>query len=209
MTKPSSASSPPHREAVRGSHRGSRQGKQFSGTSAKAPDLAETARQAVISFLHDASVVTAERDAARAPGGTGGASGNPAGPTSDILAVPEDSSPWSASSADRLVVAESAAVRAAAAGVATLERIEAAAAKVEHDIAAALQAQADLQAGAGQAAEAAVRAAQEAWLAARSAAESDKRARISLRLVARWVTITMALLFVAIVVLLVTATTVH
>ncbi|HET7018391.1 MAG TPA: hypothetical protein VFI65_31015 [Streptosporangiaceae bacterium] len=100
-------------------------------------------------------------------------------------------------------------MRAAAAGVATLERIEAAAAKVEADIAAALQTQAELQAGAGQAAEAAVRGAQEAWLAAHSAAESDKRARISLRLVARWVTVTMALLFVAIVLLVVTATAVH
>jgi hypothetical protein len=208
MTKPSSASSQ-HREAVRGSHRGSRQGKQFSGTSAKAPDLAETARQAVISFLHDASVATAERDSAKAPGSAGDAPRDTAGTTGNTLAAEGDTSPWSASSADRLVVAESAAVRAAAAGVATLERIEAAAAKVEQDIAAALQAQADLQAGAGQAAEAAVRAAQESWVAARSAAESDKRARISLRLVARWVTVTMALLFVAIVILLVTATTAH
>lgn len=208
MTKPSSASSP-HRGTVRGSHRGSRQPKRFSGTSAKAPDLAETARQAVISFLHDASVATAERDAARAPGGAGGAPEDTTGAPSGTVAAEDETSPWSAFSADRLVVAESAAVRAAAAGVATLERIEAAAAKVEQDIAAALQAQADLQAGAGQAAEAAVRAAQEAWVAARSAAESDKRARISLRLVARWVTITMALLFVAIVILLVTATTVH
>jgi len=209
MTKPSSASGPPRGEAVRGTNRGSRPRTRISRTSAKAPDLAETARQAVISFLHDASVATAERDAARAPGAAGGESAATADATSGILAVQEDARSWSASSADRLKVAESAAVRAAAAGVATLERIEAAAAKVEADIAAALQAQAELQAGAGQAAEAAVRAAQESWLAARSAAESDKRARISLRLVARWVTVTMALLFVAIVILLVTATSVH
>jgi GTP cyclohydrolase III len=100
-------------------------------------------------------------------------------------------------------------MRAAATGVATLERIEAAAAKVEHDIAAALEAHAELQAGAGRAAEAAVRAAQEAWTAAGSASESDKRARISLRMVARWTTITMALLFIAIIILIVTATTAH
>lgn len=198
MTKPSSAS-----------HRGSRRRTQFSGTSAKAPDLAETARQAVISFLHDASVATAERDAARAPDAAEGPSTDSVGATSGIGAEEEDTSTWRSSSANRLHGAESAAVRAAAAGVATLERIEAAAAKVEADIAAALQKQAELQAGAGQAADAAVRGAQEAWLAAHSAAESDKRARISLRLVARWVTVTMALLFVAIVLLVVTATSVH
>jgi hypothetical protein len=191
MTKPSSVSRQPR-------------------TPVRVPDLAQTARQAVVSFLHDASVATAERDAARAPGTQAdtSASGGKDSGTTGILAA-EDERPWSASSADRLAVAESAAVRAAAAGVATLERIEAAAAKVEQDIAAAHQAQADLQAGAGQAAEAAVRAAQEAWVAARSAAESDKRAGISLRLVARWVTVTMALLFVAIVILIVTATAVH
>ena len=208
MTNPSSASGPPRDEAARGPHRGSRRRTAISGTPARAPDLAETARQAVVGFLHDASVATAERDAATAPDAVLGASGDTAGATSGILTAEDDASTSSAS-ADRLIVAESTAVRAAAAGVATLERIEAAAAKVEQDIAAALQAQAELQAGAGRAAEAAVRGAQEAWRAARSAAESDKRARISLRLIARWVTITMALLFVAIVLLLSTATSLH
>jgi len=167
----------------------------------------------VISYLHDASVATAERDQHPPPGAASDVA--PRIPAQDATgrdggrAVPEEPIRWSAASAVSPVVPESAAVRAAAAGVATLERIEAAAAKVEEDIAAALQAHAELQAGAGQAAEAAVRAAQDAWVAARSAVEADKKARISLRLVARYVTITMALLFIAIVVLVVTATTVH
>ncbi|HUD37934.1 MAG TPA: hypothetical protein VMR14_13600 [Streptosporangiaceae bacterium] len=184
-------------------------------TSAKAPDLAEAARQAVVGFLHDASVATAERESARPPGAAGstgvaGSTGeDTASPANGVLAAKEDADTWSAASAGRPIVAESAAVRAAATGLATLERIEAAAAKVEEDIAAALRAHAELQAGAGQAAEAAVRAAQDAWVAAGSAVEADRKARISLHLVARYVTITMALLFVAIVVLVVTATTVH
>jgi hypothetical protein len=159
----------------------------------------------VIGYLHDASVATAERGPGLAPGAVGDAAPTAGGG----LATAEEPTHWRTAPVTGPVAAESAAVRAAAAGAATLERIEAAAAKVEQDIAAALQAHADLQAGAGRAAEAAVRAAQDAWVAAGSAAESDKRARISLRLVARWATITMALLFIAIVILVVTATTVH
>ncbi len=209
MTRPSSPSGTPPGRAAGGDNRGSRQGKRPSRTSPKGPDLAEAARQAVVSYLHDASAATAEREAAGAPGAAPEAGGDAALTADGILAAEDDQGPWTGTAAPRPDVAESAAVRAAAAGAATLERIEAAAAKVEQDIAAAMQAHAELQAGAGQAAEAAVRAAQEAWVAARSASESDKRARISLRLVARYVTITMALLFVAIIVLLVTATTVH
>jgi hypothetical protein len=169
----------------------------------------------VVSFLHDASVATAEREADATSGGSpqvpvatdiAGESGRPA--TGGTAGAGGDS-PWSAAGTASPKVADSAAVRAAAAGAATLERIEAAAAKVEADIAAALHAHAELQAGAGRAAEAAVRAAQEASVAADSAVEADKKARISLHLVARYVTITMALLFVAIIVLVVTATTVH
>ena len=163
----------------------------------------------MVSFLHDASVATAERESAEPPGVVGDAAGETARTANGTLTAEQDSSPWSAVSTDRPVVADSASVRAAAARAATLERIEAAAAKVEEDIAAALHAHAELQAGAGQAAEAAVRAAQEAWVAARSAGEADKRARISLQRVARYVTITMALLFIAVIILLVTATTVH
>jgi hypothetical protein len=160
----------------------------------------------VVSFLHEASVATAEREHAGAPAAGGDTIAGPAPTAGAVLPAEQEARPWSAASAGRPVGAEAVAVRAAAAGAATLERIEAAAAKVEEDIAAALHAHAELQAGAGRAAEAAVRAAQEAWDAANSAAESDKQARISLRLVARYATIAMALLVVAIVVLLVTAT---
>ena len=193
-------SSPARRDSgADGSHRGSGKGKRSAGTSARAPDLGEAASKAVVSFLHDASVATAERESGRAPGSA----------ATDSPGAAEGGPRWSAAANAGPVVADSAAVRAAAAGVATLERIEAAAAKVEQDIAAALQAHAELQAGAGEAAEAAVRAAQDAWVAAGSAVEADKKARISLHLVARYVTITMALMLVAIIVLVVTATTVH
>jgi hypothetical protein len=206
MTGPSPASTqPPDGAATNGGHRGSRHGKRPSRTSARAPDLAEAAKKAVTSYLHEASVATAERGQGLAPGAAGDAVPTAGGG----LATAEEPTHWRAAPVTGPVSAESAAVRAAAAGAATLERIEAAAAKVEQDIAAALQAHAELQAGAGRAAEAAVRAAQDAWVAAGSAVEADKRARISLRLVARWATITMALLFIAIVILVVTATTVH
>ena len=102
-----------------------------------------------------------------------------------------------------------AAWRAAAVSVAALDRIEATAAKVEADIAAALQAHAELQAGAGTAAEGAIHAAQSAWVAANSAVEADRRAKIALRRVEHYVSITVALLVIAIIVLAVTATSVH
>jgi hypothetical protein len=210
-----SPGSGPPSEAVNGGHDSSRQGKsrhgrRQSGAAAKRPDLAEAARQAVVSFLHDASAATAERESAKMPGITAvSASADPLGAAGGLLGAPDDRRPLSAAAIGPPVGPESAAVHAAAVGVATLERIEAAAAKVEQDIAAALQAHAELQAGAGRAAEDAVRAAQDAWVAAGSAVEADKRARVTLGLIARYVTITMALLFVAIVILLVTATTVH
>jgi hypothetical protein len=193
-----------------------------SGTAAPdagAPDLAQAARDAVVSFLRDASAATAEREhglapagapdtASRTPGTPGNATGASESKAAGSLAAP-DEIPWSAASSARPAVPESAAVRAAAVSVATLARIEAAAAKVEADIATALRAHAELQAGAGEAAEAAVRAAQEAWMAAHTAVEADLQARVSLRHVARYVTITIALLIVAIVILAVTATSVH
>jgi hypothetical protein len=171
--------------------------------------VAEAASQAVISFLHDASLATAERESTRVSDAQGEGAGDTPELVTGILAPPAEASPWSSASADGPIVPESSDVRATAAGVATLERIEAAAAKVEKDIAAALQAHAELQAGAGRAAEAAVRAAQEARVAARSAAASESKAHHSLRLIGRYVTITMALLFVAIIILVVTATIVH
>jgi hypothetical protein len=166
----------------------------LSSTDA-APDLAQTARDAVVSFLRDASAATAERERGRAPDST--------------PAAPADLAPWSAAAAGRPDVPESAAVRAASVGIATLARIEAAAAKVEADIAAALRAHAELQAGAGEAAEAAVQAAQEAWTAAHTAVAADLSAKVSLRHVARYVSITILLLIVAIVILAVTATSVR
>jgi hypothetical protein len=156
--------------------------------SARGPDLAAAAREAVVGFLHDASAATAERESSRPP---------------------EDAIPWSAASAPRPAVAESAAVRAAAISVATLERIESAAAKVEADIASALQAHADLQAGAGAAAEAAVRAMQEAWAAADTAVEADLGAKVSLRRIARYVAVTIVLVVIAIVILALAATSAH
>jgi hypothetical protein len=183
------------------------------------PDLAAAAREAVVSFLHDSSVATAEREGGRPAGaGTdvtprtdtaqnavlGGES-----PASGVRPTAQDVIPWSAATASSPVVAESATVRAAAVSVATLERIESVAAKVEADIAAALRAHAELQAGAGAAAAAAVRAAQAAWTAAETAVDADVRAKISLRKVARYVTVTIALLMITLVVLGIAATSAH
>ncbi len=80
---------------------------------------------------------------------------------------------------------------------------------MEADIAAALQAHAELQAGAGTAAEGAIHAAQSAWVAANSAVEADSRAKIALRRVEHYVSITVVLLVIAIIVLVVTAVPVH
>jgi hypothetical protein len=174
----------------------------------------------VVSFLHDSSVVPAEREGSRASGAgteeaprTGAAAKNAAragaGEASGILAAAQDAIPWSAACAASPVVAESATVRAAAVSVATLERIESVAAKVEADIAAALRAHAELQAGAGAAAAAAVRAAQAAWTAADTAVDADVRAKISLGKIARLVAVTGALLVIAIVILALAATSAH
>lgn len=160
------------------------------------------ARQAVVSFLHDASAATAEREGSRAPVTVTDA-------TSSTVRAAEDAVPWSAAAAGSLVVSESAVVRAAAAGVSTLERIESIAAKVEADIASAFQAHAELQAGAGAAAEAAVRAAQAAWAAADTAKDAEVKAKISLRKIARYVTVTIALVVIAIVILALSATYAH
>jgi hypothetical protein len=140
------------------------------------PDVAVLARDAVISFLDDASKATADREAVArtelAATDTGAtATTGPAG--------------WGA----------------AAIGVATLDRIEAAAAKVEADIAVALRAYADLQAGAGAAAEAAVHAAQSAMASAGVATEAERQVRISLRQVRQYVVVTVVLLVVVIIIL--------
>jgi hypothetical protein len=174
-----------------------------------APDLGALARDAVISFLHDASNATAEREAMRAetamPGtGTAATAGtgvtNGPGEADGISAAADEPRPGTAADA------ESVAWRAASVGLATLDRIEAAAASIEADIRAALQAQADLQAGAGAAAEAAVSAAASAWQASATAVEADSRAKIALRRVEHFVTITVVLLIIAMILVVVGAT---
>lgn len=185
-----------------------------SPASASAPDLAAVAGEAVVRFLHDSSVATAEREGSR-PAGAGpdavAATGAGAGAREDdaFFAAAEESMPWSAAADAGRLNAESVALKAAAVSVATLDRIESMAAKLEADIARAVRVQAELQAGAGAAAEAAVRAAQAAWVAARTAVEADAQARISLRKVARYVEVTVVLLVIAMVILVVTATSVH
>jgi hypothetical protein len=169
-------------------------------------DVAVLAREAVISFLHDASKATADREAVRAgfaptdseasvttDAGASQASGIPA-----QASVP--GSPETMPAASH-VAAGSTGWGAAAIGVATLDRIEAAAAKVEADIAVALRAYADLQAGAGAAAEAAVKAAESAMASAGVATDAERQVRISLRQVRQYVVVTVVLLVVVIIIL--------
>ena len=178
-----------------------------SHAPAEAPDLAALAREAVVGFLHDASIATAQREATRADGATTEVQAVTATRTGN--AVPGNAVTDGARETARHPVAESAAWRAASVSLAALDRIEATAAKVEADIAAALAAHAKLQAGAGTAAEGAIRAAQSAWVAANSAVEADGRAKIALRRVEHYVTITVALVVIAIIILVVSATPVH
>ena len=175
------------------------------------PDLGALAKEAVISFLHDASAATAERAATReetaAAAGTSAAATAGAGPgqADRISAADEPQSGQTAADASR-AEAESIAWRAASVSLATLDRIETAAASIEADIRAALEAQADLQAGAGAAAEAAVSAATSAWEAAATAVEADTRVKIALHRVEHFVTITVVLLIIALILVVVGAT---
>jgi hypothetical protein len=179
------------------------------------PDVGALAREAVISFLQDASRATAEREAVRAgaaaPGAAatvteapGSAVGDGASIAEAILAgAPElDVMPVDAISAGSPVAAESEAWRLAAVSAAALDRIEAAAAKVEADIARAHRAYEELQAGAGAAAEAAVRAAESAMASAGTAVEAERQVKISLRQVRQNVVISFALVAIVIIVLL-------
>jgi hypothetical protein len=113
------------------------------------PDAGALAREAVISFLQDASKATAEREALRAGAAAAGAeatvtaaaedtAGDGASMADGVLAAsPEpEAMPWDAIFAAS-PVAESEAGRLAAISAAALDRIEAAAAKVEADIAVA------------------------------------------------------------------------
>ena len=188
--------------------------------SAGVPDLAAVAGEAVIRFLHDSAVATAEREGTRQAGAVpgematsavraGSAAGDGQREADVSVATVNEAMPWSAASDANNLSADSMALKAAAVSVATLDRIEVMAAKLELDIASAVRVQAELQAGAGAAAEAAVRAAQDAWEAAGTAVQADARAKISLLKVARYVEVTVVLLVIAMVVLVVTATTVH
>ena len=174
------------------------------------PDLGALAKDAVVSFLHDASTATAERAATRAEtaaAGTSAAATVRAGPgqADGISAADEPQFGQPAAGASG-AEAESIAWRAASVGLATLDRIEAAAASIEADIRAALQAQADLQAGAGAAAEAAVSAAASAWQAAGTAVAAEGRVKVAVRRVEHIVTITVILLIIALILVVVGAT---
>jgi hypothetical protein len=169
------------------------------------PDVGVLAREAVISFLQDASKATAEREAVR----TGVAAADAdatvaAGNTEIAAAAPEpEAIPRDAISAASDVAAESVAWRTA------LKRIEAAAAKVEEDIAVAHRAYVELQAGAGAAAEAAVHAAESAMVSAGTAVEAERQVRISLRQVRQNVVITFILVAIVIIVLALITSPVH
>ena len=168
------------------------------------PDMGALARAAVISFLHDASMATAQRQAGRAgtaatDAETAAAAGTAqTAPPQEPVALPRDTTAPAGDTS-----AESVTWRAA------LERIEAAAAKVEEDLAVAHQAYEHLQAGAGAAAEAAVRAAESAMASAGTAVEAERQARISLRQVRQNVVITMILVIIVLIVLALATTNVH
>jgi hypothetical protein len=170
-----SGSAPPRPSVPR--QRGGR-GSHTRPARAGQPDLAAVARDAVVRYLHEAT----EREAGSDAGLAGeGAAGQVASPAATLARTPAD--------------AQDVAVRAAAVSVATLDRIEAAAAKLEADIAIARREQVSLQARAGAAAAAAVRAAQEAT-------EASSQARRALRLIGRYVLITLGLVLIQLVILL-------
>ncbi len=193
-------------------HRRPRSGSRLRPTRIRPdpPDLGALAKDAVITFLHDASTATAERAATRAEttaAGTSAAATARAGPGQpDAICAADEPQPGPPAAGASGAEAESMAWRAASVGLATLGRIEAAAASIEADIRAALQAQADLQAGAGAAAEAAVSAAASAWQAAGTAVAAESRVKVAVRRVEHIVTITVILLIIALILVVVGAT---
>jgi len=175
-----------------------RRPRRSARSAAEVPDLGALAREAVVSFLHEATLGTADSEAAPvdeavadAETPTTAAAGNAVGD--------------GARDAFSRLAAESVAWRAADASIAALDRIELAAVKIEADIAAAYRAQADLQARAGIAAEAAVRAAQSAWVAAVSSIEAEGRSQIILRRVGQYLAVTVTLVVITMIMLAVTA----
>ena len=189
-----------------GHRSGGRGGRPQSGAAPHGrPDVGVLAREAVISFLRDASKATAEREAARASDSAADEEvAGSAGSTETGAAASESS----ATLGDTVPAPGPVAIHSddwhlAAASAAALDRIEAAAAKVEADIAVAHRAYEELQAGAGEAAEAAVHAAQTAMDSASTAVEAERQVKISLRLVRQNVVITTALVAVVIIILVV------
>jgi hypothetical protein len=185
---------------------GGRGGRPQPGTAPHGPaDAGMLAREAVISFLHDASKATAEREAARAGAAAAEAEATAAAVSTETAAeVPEPAAMHTDSlSAASPVAAQSEAWRLAAVSAAALDRIEAAAAAVEADIAVAHRRYEDLKAGAGAAAEAAVHAAHSAMASAGTAVEAERQVKISLRLVRQNVVITAVLVAVVIIILVV------
>ena len=180
------------------------------------PDVAALAREAVISFLQDASKATAEREAVRAGAaatgaeatGTAAAGDGGGDGASKAVGIPAAAPEPEAIPRDA-ISAELEPWRLAAISADALDRIEAAAARVEADIAVAHRAYEELQAGAGAAAEAAVRAAEEAMASAGTAAEAERQVKISLRQVRQNVVITSVLMVIVIIVLVVVTSPVH
>jgi hypothetical protein len=173
LSQRSSGSAPPRPRVPR-----QRTGHGSRSARAGQPDLAAVARNAVVRYLHEATERAAESEAALADGAAADQPGSSA-----------------VTSALTLEAAQDVAVRAAVVSVANLDRIEAAAAKLEADIVIARREQASLQARAGAAAAAAVRAAQEAT-------EASSQARRALRLIGRYVLITLGLVLIQLVILL-------
>ena len=200
-------SGPPSAAGSSGGQRQLGHGRRLrSGTAPQSrSDVGALAREAVISFLQDASMATAEREAVRAGAAATGAEATvAAGFTKIAAASPEPAAmPQSAISAASDAAAESVAWRAA------LKRIEEAAAKVEEDIAVAHRAYVELQAGAGAAAEAAVRAAESAMVSAGTAVEAERQVKISVRQVRQNVLITTVLVAIVVIVLALATTNVH
>jgi hypothetical protein len=155
-------------------------------------DLSAVARQAVLGFLQDASIATAERQAADRVAGAPADAASADAATENAQGTGRNPS---------LIATESSAWQAAAISADALDRIEAAAAKVEADIAAAAQAHAEMQAGVGAAVEEAVRAAQSAVGSADTAVQADRRVTVIMRRIEHYTAITVGILIVALILL--------
>jgi hypothetical protein len=168
--------------------------------------VAAVAREAVISFLRDASKATADREAARVGAAAAEAEATAAAGSTETAAEllePAAILGDTISAASPVASDQSGGWRLAAVSAAALDRIEAVAAKVEADIAVAHRVYEELQAGAGAAAESAVQAAQSAMSSASTAVEAERQVKISLRLVRQNVVVTTVLVAVVIIILVV------